>query len=135
MRQQLIIDADDTLWENNIYFERAFDEFVEYLDHSTLAAPEIRRVALWEGADRDFVSIAADDFTPIDATQIPTGEIRSVGETPFDFRQPKVVGERLQEAVRNEDTVGRLGGDEFVVLVETTPSEAALDVLADRARA
>jgi putative hydrolase of the HAD superfamily len=44
MRQQLIIDADDTLWENNIYFERAFDEFVEYLDHSTLAAPEIRRV-------------------------------------------------------------------------------------------
>ena len=37
-RQYLIIDADDTLWENNIYFERAFDEFVEYLDHSTLSA-------------------------------------------------------------------------------------------------
>ena len=36
-RQYLIIDADDTLWENNIYFERAFDEFVEYLDHSTLS--------------------------------------------------------------------------------------------------
>jgi putative hydrolase of the HAD superfamily len=44
LRQHLIIDADDTLWENNIYFERAFDEFVEYLDHSTLAAPEIRQV-------------------------------------------------------------------------------------------
>jgi putative hydrolase of the HAD superfamily len=44
MRQQLIIDADDTLWENNIYFERAFDEFVEYLAHSTLAPPEIREV-------------------------------------------------------------------------------------------
>ena len=43
-RQYLIIDADDTLWENNIYFERAFDEFVEYLDHSTLSAPEIRDV-------------------------------------------------------------------------------------------
>jgi len=27
-RQHLIIDADDTLWENNIYFERAFDQFV-----------------------------------------------------------------------------------------------------------
>jgi putative hydrolase of the HAD superfamily len=40
----LIIDADDTLWENNIYFERAFDEFVEYLDHSTLSAPEVRDV-------------------------------------------------------------------------------------------
>ena len=37
-RLHLIIDADDTLWENNIYFERAFDEFVDYLDHSTLSA-------------------------------------------------------------------------------------------------
>ena len=44
IRQYLIIDADDTLWENNIYFERAFDEFVEYLDHSTLTPPEIRAV-------------------------------------------------------------------------------------------
>jgi putative hydrolase of the HAD superfamily len=44
MRQHLIIDADDTLWENNIYFERAFDEFVQFLDHSTLTAPEIREV-------------------------------------------------------------------------------------------
>jgi putative hydrolase of the HAD superfamily len=44
MRQHLIIDADDTLWENNIYFERAFDEFVGYLDHSTLSPREIRDV-------------------------------------------------------------------------------------------
>jgi len=44
MRQHLIVDADDTLWENNIYFERAFDEFVEYLDHSKLSGPEIRQV-------------------------------------------------------------------------------------------
>ena len=43
-RQYLLIDADDTLWENNIYFERAFDEFVQYLDHSKLSAPEIRGV-------------------------------------------------------------------------------------------
>src|SRR5580658_2497694 len=44
MRQYLTIDADDTLWENNIYFERAFDEFVQFLDHSTLNATEIREV-------------------------------------------------------------------------------------------
>jgi putative hydrolase of the HAD superfamily len=42
--QFLIIDADDTLWENNIYFERAFDEFVGFLDHSTLDAWEVRAV-------------------------------------------------------------------------------------------
>jgi putative hydrolase of the HAD superfamily len=44
MRQHLIIDADDTLWENNIYFEQAFDEFVEFLAHSTMTATEIRAV-------------------------------------------------------------------------------------------
>ena len=41
-RQHLIIDADDTLWENNIYFERAFEEFVEFLDHSSLTPQEVR---------------------------------------------------------------------------------------------
>ncbi len=40
----LILDADDTLWENNIYFERAFDSFVDFLDHSRLSAAEIREV-------------------------------------------------------------------------------------------
>jgi len=43
-----------------------------------------------------------------------------------------VAGERLQSAVREQDTVGRLGGDEFVVLVESTPEEVSPDVLADR---
>lgn len=43
-RQHLLIDADDTLWENNVFFERAFDEFVEYLDHSSLSPPSIRAV-------------------------------------------------------------------------------------------
>lgn len=40
----LLIDADDTLWENNIYFERAFDDFCDFLDHSALTPPEIRDV-------------------------------------------------------------------------------------------
>lgn len=43
-RQHLIIDADDTLWENNIYFEAAFDEFCEYLSHSRLSPFEIRAI-------------------------------------------------------------------------------------------
>jgi putative hydrolase of the HAD superfamily len=44
MRLHLIVDADDTLWENNIYFERAFEEFVDYLKHSSLNVREIRAV-------------------------------------------------------------------------------------------
>ena len=40
----LIFDADDTLWENNIYFEQAFGAFVVFLDHSSLTAPQIRDI-------------------------------------------------------------------------------------------
>jgi putative hydrolase of the HAD superfamily len=40
----LIFDADDTLWENNIYFEQAFDDFVAFLDHSSLSATQIRDI-------------------------------------------------------------------------------------------
>lgn len=43
-RAHLIVDADDTLWENNIYFERAFEDFLAYLSHSTLTPVQIRAV-------------------------------------------------------------------------------------------
>jgi putative hydrolase of the HAD superfamily len=43
-RQFLIIDADDTLWENNVYFEAAFDEFVAFLAHSKLTPREVRDI-------------------------------------------------------------------------------------------
>jgi putative hydrolase of the HAD superfamily len=43
-RQSLIFDADDTLWENNIYFEEAFDRFCDYLNHSSLSAEQVRTV-------------------------------------------------------------------------------------------
>jgi putative hydrolase of the HAD superfamily len=42
MRRDLWIDADDTLWENNIFFERVFGEFVELLNHSCLTVAEVR---------------------------------------------------------------------------------------------
>ena len=43
-RCHLMIDADDTLWENNIYFERAFEEFAAYLNHSSLSPRQVRDV-------------------------------------------------------------------------------------------
>jgi putative hydrolase of the HAD superfamily len=42
--QELIFDADDTLWENNIYFEEAFDNFCDYLAHSKLTPAQVREV-------------------------------------------------------------------------------------------
>src|SRR5438874_12216021 len=44
MRYQLIMDADDTLWENNIYFEQAIHNFVTFLEHSRLSREEVRAV-------------------------------------------------------------------------------------------
>jgi aldose 1-epimerase len=43
------------------------------------------------------VTIAADAFLPTDAAQIPTGEIRSVTGTPFDFRQPTLLDARIRQ--------------------------------------
>src|ERR1700748_3631263 len=42
--QTLLIDADDTLWENNIYFERAIAAFISYLDHHQHTPAEVRQV-------------------------------------------------------------------------------------------
>ena len=41
--QTLLIDADDTLWENNVYFERAIAAFISYLDHRTYSPIEVRQ--------------------------------------------------------------------------------------------
>jgi putative hydrolase of the HAD superfamily len=44
MRYHLFIDADDTLWENNIYFEQAIHAFISFVDHSRLSHEEVRAV-------------------------------------------------------------------------------------------
>ena len=40
----LIFDADDTLWENNVFFERVVDNFLDWVDHPTLSRREIRAI-------------------------------------------------------------------------------------------
>jgi putative hydrolase of the HAD superfamily len=40
--QTLLIDADDTLWENNVYFERAIAAFISYLNHHTYTPAQVR---------------------------------------------------------------------------------------------
>ncbi len=88
------------------------------------------------------VSIDADNFTPTDTTQIPTGEIRSVTGTPFDFTRPRVVGEGIRMA--DEQILTARGYDHNWVLrgqADDSPRQAArafeprsgrvLDVLTD----
>ncbi|NEE04745.1 HAD family hydrolase [Phytoactinopolyspora halotolerans] len=42
MKQNLIFDADDTLWENNVLFEQAVEAFIDYAGHATLSRAEVR---------------------------------------------------------------------------------------------
>lgn len=44
LSQTLLIDADDTLWENNIYFERAIADFISFLNHRERTPSEVRRI-------------------------------------------------------------------------------------------
>ena len=41
-RQFLLIDGDDTLWENNVYFEQAIEAFVDFLAHSSMSRDQVR---------------------------------------------------------------------------------------------
>src|SRR2546428_8690734 len=41
-RQFLLIDGDDTLWENNVYFEQAIEEFIDFLAHSSMTRSQVR---------------------------------------------------------------------------------------------
>jgi putative hydrolase of the HAD superfamily len=42
--QTLLIDADDTLWENNIYFERVIARFISFLNHHEFSPEQVRGV-------------------------------------------------------------------------------------------
>jgi galactose mutarotase len=41
------------------------------------------------------LTLAAERFTPVDSTLIPTGELAPVAGTPFDFTTPRTIGERI----------------------------------------
>jgi aldose 1-epimerase len=53
------------------------------------------------GAGQDITShqlvLNADSFLPVDKTLIPTGELKDVTNTPFDFRKPALIGERIND--------------------------------------
>ncbi len=51
--QTLLIDADDTLWENNIYFERAIAAFISFLDHHEYTPHEVRQTL--NGVERETI--------------------------------------------------------------------------------
>jgi aldose 1-epimerase len=77
------------------------------------------------------LQIEADSFTPVDAALIPTGEIRPVAGTPFDFRRPTPIGENINggpqfAAADNEQLARGQGYDHNWVLNQTNPPSLLL---------
>jgi len=60
------------------------------------------------------ITINADKFVPVDATLIPTGALKDVANTPFDFRTPKTMGKEI--ATENEQLKKGMGYDHCWVL-------------------
>ena len=68
------------------------------------------------------LQVNANWYLPTDSTLIPTGEIRSVNLTPFDFRKPKAVGEALK-CTDNPDIILGGGVDHNFILNRERPDE------------
>lgn len=83
----LFIDADDTLWENNIYFERAIDDFIVFLEHSTLDAAQVRaslleieraNVKVHGYGARSFVQSLQDAYANLSERDISSDDINVI---------------------------------------------------------
>jgi aldose 1-epimerase len=85
------------------------------------------------------IQIEADTFTPVDPTLIPTGEMKPVEGTPFDFRRAAAIGARIEAADEqlkrgggydhNFVLRGRMGELRLVARVVEPKSGRALEVL------
>ena len=77
------------------------------------------------------LTIPAQSITPVDRTLIPTGELKPVAGTPFDFRKPTVIGARIRDA-RDEQIAFGQGYDHNYVIGRDVAKAPRLDVrLAD----
>ncbi len=90
--QHLIFDADDTLWENNIYFEEAFDQFCAYLNHSELSPEQIRAVLdeiemvnakVFGYGSKNFARNLAECFQHLSERHISDRDLKAVREFAY----------------------------------------------------
>lgn len=77
------------------------------------------------------VMIAAEKFTPVDENLIPTGELRPVEGTPFDFTSPHAVGERINEDYE-QLRLGRGYDHNFVLDSKTEPDATVYEPASGR---
>jgi len=90
------------------------------------------------------LTIPAQSYTPVDATLIPTGEFRPVAGTPFDFRTPRRIADRIRDGRDEQLRIGRgydhnwvvsrapVAGVQTVAKIEDLASGRTLEVLSNQ---
>jgi diguanylate cyclase (GGDEF)-like protein len=112
--------------KNHELFELALHDPLTGLPNRSLVLDRAERMLARSARDPDVVAGAL--YVDVDGFKNVND---SLGHAAGDLLL-MVVGERLQSAVRDQDTVGRLGGDEFIVLVDSSRDDVALESLAHR---
>lgn len=79
-----------------------------------------------QGAMGHVLTIPAEGYTPVDAGLIPTGEVRSVAGTVFDFRKPMAIGARVRSGDDPQIVIGRGYDHNFVIAREVAPEPRLL---------
>jgi putative hydrolase of the HAD superfamily len=132
-RQFLIFDADDTLWENNIYFEHAFDKFCEYLAHSSMTPAQVRAVldeieivnAKIHGyGSRNFARNLGECFRHLAEREISEQDLDVVRQFAYDILdQPPLLIEGVEE------TLAHLAGrHELTIFTKGDPDEQRMKI-------
>lgn len=85
------------------------------------------------GAMGTIVTIPADSYLPTDSGAIPTGEFKPVAGTPFDFRQPRAIGDRVRDARDQQLVFGRGYDHNWVIGRHVTPAQHLMARVSDPA--
>jgi len=131
--QHLVFDADDTLWENNIYFEEAFDQFCQFLAHSSMTPQQIRSVLdeieivnakLHGYGSRNFARNLAACFEHLTERDISPRDVEVVKQFAYEILERPV---ELIEGV--EETVAHLAErHELTIFTKGDPEEQKLKI-------
>ena len=127
-RQTLVFDADDTLWENNVLFERVVDAYLDWLAHPTLDRTAIRavldeveraNVVVHGYGSASFLRSLADCFERLNRRPTSDAEARAITELAA-----ALVDHRVELVPGVAETLGDLGTrHDMLLLTKGQPDE------------
>jgi len=132
-RQFLLIDGDDTLWENNVYFEQAIEAFIDFLGHSSMSRDQVR--AALDEIERMNVGVHGYGSASFTKNLRQTYErLAERALQPEDVEHVVQLGERIATQPMQlipdvAETVGYLAGrHDLLLLTKGHPEEQRLKI-------